>query len=59
MAVTAGQRERLLDELHIPDGRRRELWERAERMRIGVDYARATRAALADQRAQRRSGGPA
>ncbi len=56
MAVMTGG-ERLLDELRIPDGRRHELWERAERLRIGVDHARAVRAALADQRARRASGG--
>ncbi|MFD6280401.1 hypothetical protein ACFWFI_33295 [Streptomyces sp. NPDC060209] len=51
--------ERLLDEPRIPDGRRRELWERAERMRIGVDHARAVRTALVEERARRASGGPA
>lgn len=52
MAVTTGF-ERLLNGLHIPEARRLALWERAERMRIGVDHARATRAALADRRGQR------
>ncbi|MBB6440070.1 hypothetical protein [Streptomyces candidus] len=51
--------EQLLDELRIPDGRRHELWERAERMRLGVDHARAVRAALGDERARRTNGGPA
>ncbi|WP_432040994.1 hypothetical protein [Streptomyces chartreusis] len=55
MAVTT---EQLLDGLQIPEERRLALWERAERMRIGVDYARATRQALADRRSQHGSGGP-
>ena len=57
MAVTAEQSEQLVDGLRIPEDRRRNLWERAERMRIGVEYARATREALADQRSQHGSGG--
>ncbi|MGW5336198.1 hypothetical protein [Streptomyces bauhiniae] len=49
--------ERLLDELPISTGRRRMLWERAERLRIGVDSARAHRDALAARRvAARRDG---
>ncbi|MER7817412.1 hypothetical protein [Streptomyces sp. NPDC096153] len=43
----------------MAEERRRELWERAERMRIGVAHAMATRAAIAAQRARRGSGGAA
>ncbi|HEY0690706.1 MAG TPA: hypothetical protein VGD71_16900 [Kribbella sp.] len=57
MAVMTGG-EQLPDELRIPQERRRGLWERAERMRIGVEYGRMTRAALAEERAQHGSGGP-
>lgn len=52
MAVKAGPRE-----LQIPEERRLALWGRAERMRIGVEHARATREALADQRSRHASGG--
>lgn len=47
----------LVAKLCIPEARRRALWERAERMRVGVDSARGIRAALADHRARRASGG--
>ncbi|WP_432041039.1 hypothetical protein [Streptomyces chartreusis] len=37
----------------VTDERRAELWHRAERIRVVVDSARAVRAAIAQQRADR------
>jgi hypothetical protein len=37
----------------VTEERRAALWQRAERIRVGVDTVRATRAALARQRAGR------
>jgi hypothetical protein len=34
------------------DERRAEIWQRAERIRVGIDTVRATREALAQQRAK-------
>jgi hypothetical protein len=39
-----------------PTERERELWQRAERLRVHLDASRATRAAIAQQRAERSAG---